>query len=187
MFNELFAINPAWNRIQPIRINDQGDCHTLSDNGLVLRALMCHDVDPYYKIGRHRYIGVSPPFKHDAPVKPDTPERFAQYMISACEMVWTIRLASNPASIVGDCVLYKLEGREKEMEFGGALAPHLRSNGVMLNAFLLIAQYAVEHLGAISIWCHTDSSNGDAVQFAEKSGFRTVSVLGNITKWNMKL
>lgn len=181
MFNELFAINPAWNRIQPIRIDDQGDCHTLSGNGLVLRALTCHDVDPYYKIGRHRYIGVSPPFK------PGTPERFAQFMISTCEMVWTIRLAGNPTSIVGDCVLYKLEGREKEMEFGGALAPHLRSNGVMLNAFPLIAQYAGEHLGTISIWCHTDNSNDNAVQFAEKSGFRMVSVSGNTTKWKMKL
>jgi [ribosomal protein S5]-alanine N-acetyltransferase len=181
MFNELFAINPAWNRIQPIRIDDQDDCHTLSDNGLVLRVLTCHDVDPYYKIGRHRYIGISLPFE------PDTPERFAQFMICACEMVWTIRLASNPASIVGDCVLYKLEGREKEMEFGGALAPHFRSNGVMLDAFPLIAQYAVKHLGAISIWCHTDSSNDDALQFAEKSGFKTVSVLGNTTKWKMRL
>ncbi|SEK30651.1 GNAT family N-acetyltransferase [Parapedobacter koreensis] len=135
----LFIVDRIIQILNSVRIESSDDHHVLSGNGVVLKVLTHTDVKAFF--GLHREATGDEHFQNH-PIQPeDTPESFTQRIVSACEMVWTIRLGSCPDTIIGDCALRYGNKRDDSLVVEGSITPSYRGQGIMAAAFSLVARF----------------------------------------------
>ncbi|WP_257666147.1 GNAT family N-acetyltransferase [Parapedobacter tibetensis] len=172
------------NRIKPsgnIAEKDSiGKTAVLSNSKVVLNVLTYADAEPFFRL-------YSNPELYDADECPiqsgDTPESFSLRIVARCEMVWTIRLATCPDAIIGDCALHHWDSENAEIEFGGSLLPEFWGQGIMPSAFQSVIAFAKEEYGVKSVVSHTLTGNQKAIRFANKMGFKQVTVSDGHIHW----
>ena len=145
------------------RFADLYEAHTLSDHRLILKVLTQGDAVQFHAL--YRYA------RQDAVGQHEDAGQFAQRIAAKCEMIWTIRLAQQPETIIGDCALHDWDASAREFAFGGSLLPEYQGQQVMGDAFSLVAAFARAGYGARSMICYTSPVNLRAIRFAEKQGF----------------
>jgi len=155
------------------RINQDDESPVLSGNGLLLKVLTHSDANAFFDL----YSCLD---MHNASWSPtikarETQERFAERIVSACEMIWTIRLAESPDAIIGDCALHHWNRPTNEMELGGSLLPAFWGHGIMATAFPLVSAFAKNVYGVNTLKCTTSIANHRAIRFAEKMGFKRLT------------
>jgi len=144
----------------------------LTGHRVVLNVLTCADNESYYALyaSIDAYARVS-----ERVLRPnETPDAFAMRIVSRCDMLWTIRLIDKSDEIVGDCALHKWDKNTGTIAFGGALIPTFWGQGIMAEAFQLIADYAKTVYSINSLRCSVSPVNSNALRFAQKMGFMLV-------------
>lgn len=161
-------------RYAPIQMDNRDERYTLSDNRLMLTALNHADADAFFelysRIGMHNHFERYPIQSHE------TPESFAQRIVSTCEMIWAIRLNNDPAKFIGDCALHHWDTKNNEMEFGGSLFPEYWGQCIMAAALHLVAAFAKNAYGVKTLKCTVSTANKRALRFAEKMRFQETSL-----------
>jgi ribosomal-protein-alanine N-acetyltransferase len=109
--------------------------------------------------------------KEDAVLPEETPLQFTRRIISLCEIIWTIRLSSEPDTIIGDCALHHWDSKTGEIQIGGSLYPEYRGHGYMAAAFEQAIAHARHQLGVRIITGHTTTNNHSAIKLVQKLGF----------------
>lgn len=152
----------------------------LSAGGVLLKVLTHADNQAYYKLYAEIAEIALPNSFSEPPIQPnETAESFAKRIVSMCEMLWTIRLANYPTTIIGDCALHHWDRETHEIEFGGSLAPAYWGSGIMAAAFGLVVAFAKTTYGVKALRCSTSSTNHNARRFAEKMGFNLLQLSDN--------
>lgn len=127
----------------------------LTNNRIVLRVLSQPDTTPFFDI--HTRLVAWNDAK-TTPIPADTPSSFAQRIVSVFEMIWTIRSASDPGRIIGECALHRWNKETREMEFDAALLPEYRRRGFMTPVFSLVIPFVKKKLWRNGIEVHNPRS-----------------------------
>lgn len=103
-----------------------------------------------------------------------TPLEFTQHIISLCNEIYSIRMADDPDTLIGDCALHDWKTSKREIEIGGTLLPEYWGKGIMKTAFDLLIVRAQQQYGVDTIIVKTEIENKKAIKFALKMGFKKV-------------
>ncbi|MBE9583531.1 GNAT family N-acetyltransferase [Mucilaginibacter sp. JRF] len=133
----------------------------LRSDRLILVPLTDQDAEAYYKLYEHT----------DAILANETATDFTNRIISACNIVWGIRLISNKDIIIGDCALHHFDTEHNEIQIGGSLLPAYQHQGYMREAFELVLNYAQNSIDVKTIYGVTTPDNIAAIKLVEKLGF----------------
>lgn len=140
---------------------------TLQSKHLILQPLTILDKEAFYSL--YRQINLI--------TDNETPLEFTRRIISACNIIWAIRLKNNAADIIGDCALHHFDRQKGEIQIGGSLLPLHQRKGYMTEAFQLVQNYAQTYFKVKHLLGVTTIDNYAAVSLAEKSGFVKHSVV----------
>src|SRR5690606_25836503 len=108
--------------------------HALEGHGVNLQVLTHKDATSYFDLYRRAF-----PYAIHAG---ERAEEFALRIAVFSEMVWTIRLAAQPLTIIGDFALRNWDEEKGNIAFDGSLLPEFRGRGIMTTAFQLATTFA---------------------------------------------
>ncbi len=105
-----------------------------------------------------------------------TPLEFTRHIISLCNHIFSIRMADDPAIIIGDCALHDWDKAKGEIEIGGTLLPEYWGKGIMQAAFELLIELAQQQYAVNKVVAKTETDNRKAIKFALKMGFEETGI-----------
>ncbi len=109
-------------------------------------------------------------------IKPkETELEFTKRIIGLSNYIWSIRLSTQPESIIGVCALHHWDKEKNKIEIGGTLLPEYWGMGIMKKAFGYMIDFAFNELGVQTIVGRTSSKNLQAIKMVKKLGFQTES------------
>ena len=141
---------------------------TLQNKDIILQPLTVADSGSYYQLYDMLYA-VDSPFLQN-----ETAEGFTSRIINACNFIWSIRLKTDPKTIIGDCALHDLDEKLQEIEIGGSLFPGHQGKNIMYQAFELILEFVKNELKLRAIIGKTTSQNIPAIKLVQKLGFSII-------------
>lgn len=137
----------------------------LQNNHIILQPLTPADSASYYQLYNALYP-VESPF-----LPGETAEAFTARIINACSYIWSIRLKTDPGTIIGDCALHDHDESLQEIEIGGSLFPAYQGKNIMHEAFTLILDFVKNELKLKAIVGKTTPQNIAAIKLVEKLRF----------------
>ncbi|MCD8742004.1 GNAT family N-acetyltransferase [Mucilaginibacter roseus] len=140
---------------------------TLQSERLLLQPLTVGEKEAFYNLYLH----------NDAITGNETPLAFTQRIISACHIIWTIRLIDNSENFIGDCALHHFDQQKSEIQIGGSLSAIHQRKGYMAEAFRLVECYAKDNLQVKHLLGVTTIDNSAAISLVEELGFEKHSVI----------
>jgi len=146
------------------------------DIGIVLKEMSIGDSDSFYRL----YFGDKSSVQDQTTGEQQmNPKQFAEHIMSLCNELFTIRTVENNHIIIGDCALHHWNKEEKKIEIGGSLLPDYWGKGIMSAAFVLLITLAKEKYQVNIMVAKTEITNLKALKFAEKLGFKKISMEGD--------
>lgn len=134
---------------------------------IILKPLTLKDAHHFYLL--YQNPGVN---HHNEPFLPgESPLNFTKRIIAACVEIYTIRLAEEAETIIGDCALHDPDYSRHELEIGGSLLPAFQGKGYMRDAFRLLEQRARGHHHMQYLITKTEHNNKSAARLMEKLGY----------------
>lgn len=105
-----------------------------NEQSIVLKKLCLTDAEEFFYL--HRQPAVFGKYMQDLNMDgEEVPLNFTKRLLWLSKGIYTIRLAENPAPIIGSALIYKGGKEKKEFYFGGTLLPDYHGNGILLKAF----------------------------------------------------
>ncbi len=134
---------------------------------ILLKPLTMADANSFYALYKN------PEVNHGRePFLPDeSPLEFTSRIIAACVEIFTIRLAEEAETVIGDCALHDPDDERQEMEIGGSLLPAFQGKGYMREAFRWLEQRAKEHHRMQRLISKTELRNKSAIRLMETLGY----------------
>lgn len=134
---------------------------------IVLKPLTPEDANHFYAL--YKDPGVN---HHNEPFLPgESPLNFTKRIIAACVEIFTIRLAEDTETIIGDCALHDPNYSRYELEIGGSLLPAFQGKGYMREAFRLLESRAHDIHRMRYLVAKTGEDNLAAVMLMKKLGY----------------
>lgn len=134
---------------------------------ILLKPLMIRDSESFYRLYKHPEVnhGREPFLTGESPLE------FTTRIIAACVEIYTIRLAEDKETLIGDCALHDPDYQAGSLEIGGSLLPAFQRKGYMQEAFRLLEQRTKEIYGMRSLIARTEKDNRSAIMLMNKLGY----------------
>jgi len=167
-FNMLCVIDRIWHHKIGSETVPPETAHQLADDHVVLSVLTRADADSFFAL--HTAPSPHNSWASGFILQNDTPDLAAQRTVEAFDLIWTIRLASCPERIIGDCSLRRAESDIPA--FAYTLFPEQWLETVIISAYLLVSAIARNTLHAQAISYTARKNDVQALRFAEILGFQ---------------
>lgn len=134
---------------------------------ILLKPLTMADAKSFYAL--HKNPGVN--HGHEPFLPNENAIEFTSRLMAACVEIYTIRLAEQEETIIGDCALHDPDYQQREIEIGGSLLPAFQGKGYMREAFRLLGPRAKEQHGMHALIAKTGEDNRGALLLMNKLGY----------------
>jgi len=134
---------------------------------ILLKPLTMADANSFYALYKNPGVnhGREPFLPNESAIE------FTSRLMAACVEIYTIRLAEQEETIIGDCALHDPDYQQREIEIGGSLLPAFQGKGYMREAFRLLEQRARGHHHMQYLITKTEHNNKSAARLMEKLGY----------------
>lgn len=139
----------------------------MANGRILLKPLIMADADSFYALYRNPEVNHG----HEPFLPGESPLEFTIRILAACVEIYTIRLAEQEETLIGDCALHDPDYQQQEIEIGGSLLPAFQGQGYMQEAFGLLELRAKKHYGMRAVIAKTEKDNKSAILLMNKLGY----------------
>lgn len=130
---------------------------------IILKKLELREIDGFFFL--HTFPTVCGSYFDDFYVHGESRTSFMKRLLWLSKCAYTIRLTSDPASIIGACLVYPNKDRGNEHFFGGVLLPAYHDKGFLMEAFGQIKELAKYCYGLIDLKINEKALGGKPLFF----------------------
>lgn len=139
----------------------------MTNERILLKTLAMADANSFYALYQNPEVNHG----HEPFLPDESPLEFTTRIMAACVEIYTIRLAEQEETMIGDCALHDPDYQQQEIEIGGSLLPAFQAKGYMREAFGLLELRAKERHGMRALIAKTGKDNRRAILLMNKLGY----------------